>query len=305
MFKNITPQNSSWSTMARKTNILMKNVKTNSVKVLTGLVLCLGIGAFSLSPVSANAQQVNSFPNNLFRIAIESNTQYVVDSYGTNLPAWQTHAHLFDRNQSDKTSAIKAVWSGNSHELQAYYDSNVCLGPETRLSTNIPNGTRAVFKRSCWDTMNHVFINGTIRPRANQNMCLDLDTGGGVKNFSKIQYWSCNGGWSQRWSFETPPIQGNIEYIKGNCYRPYNWGLWSNSTCSFFSNPRALKELKYEYGSNATVTYYASQDRGALSGTAEITRGSVLKFPDWAKLYKIYVHNENQTTGFELSYKTN
>jgi hypothetical protein len=261
--------------------------------------------AVTISFVSkVNAEE---FPKDRpFFISPVENESLVVDSFGDDLPLYKTYSHLYNKNATFDTAQIRAKFqpeNNNSFELHMQKDDNLCYGPDVTARNQMFNGIRAVIKRECKNTLNHIMEGEQIRVN-NTRFCLEIKDGK-LTQSQKMQYGACNGSNAQRFKLSLNRDQ-SVKNFNGWCYRKPD--LFHYQYPCFYNMPPNAKSISWTGGEYATVTFRQPDiyESGKLTKEGPSTlrylnpdEGEITIPPGTVK-YDIAPWNVNSTTQFTI-----
>jgi hypothetical protein len=242
-------------------------------------------------------KQAQAFSNQIFRIQSQYSPDYVVDHYGDNITSFSTKAHIFNKNQTSKTSLlrVKSTYKGSS-EIAMSEDMNVCLSTELGLNqAGIKDGTKVIFKRDCANSNNWLVVNDTIRPWRNQTYCLDISNGK-IANFTPLQMYKCNGSVAQAFVINNN-VSPSSSWYDGSCWRKPD--LKSIKYPCSFTSDRPVKQIAHKNGPGFSVSYTTTDNKNQFLGHIG-PGGSPLRFPNGITKYDVSPWNQKETSEFSI-----
>jgi hypothetical protein len=187
-------------------------------------------------------------------------------------------------------------------------DRGLCFGPDVTARSQMRNGVRAVIKRDCGNTLNHLYEsvggeNYQIRVN-NTNFCLDIP-GNSAKPGQYLNYYDCNKTLAQMFRKTFISKDPGKEVRQGSCYRKPNTFPNVQYPCTFIVDPN-FRKLTWKSGAWAEIRYDIPNPTGSKYGgtTANIhfnNTNNTVTLPSHVTKYDIWGWNEGQTTHFNIS----
>jgi hypothetical protein len=167
-------------------------------KALKRIAIGFATLVFIASSHITNPAPANAFTDGNFRIAVQANTNFVVDVAGDSLPTNSAPVQIHKKTTEFQKKS--STWFGlydsraKSYEIHLTADPKLCLATTVGLNYNaMGEATKLVVTRDCPNANNWVIVNGMLKVSRKQELCGDIEWGK-IANYSKLQLIKCRAG---------------------------------------------------------------------------------------------------------------
>jgi hypothetical protein len=176
------------------------NSAANALKKAGQVLIVITAGSTVLMSFAspANAAKRIAVSGN-FAIQNAHNPNMVVDKYGDN-PSVQANAQLYTRS-NPATFTLRADYDAKADSYETKLASGLCFTADVSTMGTPVNGTLAVFKTNCIDSLNiNFWDDGTVRLGRFSDLCLTNQGNRHSTLKNRLHWWACDGSPETKWN---------------------------------------------------------------------------------------------------------